>query len=209
MSKVSTKDVIKYSAYLTDIDGYVKRSDDQNVVCTADRVLDAIEDGTISEDDLSDVKDRISQWFTYINDTNSQTGEYFDNLREEVCKPMIDEIKIGLIASSFASFDRYRQFKAKNDADKKSNFLGEEGDRIIFNISDYKLIKTGTSKFSAGKSKWYLYHIHDEFGNVIIFFADHNCDSKFENSTKAAATISKLTTFNDVKQTNVSRVEFL
>lgn len=208
MSKIQTIDVIKYSAVITENEGYVKRSENPNVTCTADKVLDAIEDNSISEEELSDTKDRVTQWLEYVNDAEHQTGEYFDNLRAEVCKPMIDEIKIGLIASSFASFDKYRLFKARNEINKNSNFLGEEGDKITFNIIDHRLIKTGNSKYGNG-GRWYLYHIFDEFHNMIVYFADHDCEDEFKNSEKATATISKLSTFNEVKQTNVSKLRFL
>ena len=208
MSKVSTADVIKYSAYITEQEGYVKRSDNPNVTCTADKVLDAMEYGSISDEELDETKDRVTEWFAYIND-EKQTGEYFDNLRAEVVKPTIDEIKIGLIASSFASYDRFKKFKQGSEADKNSEFLGEEGDKIIFNIAEHKLVKTGTSKFSNNSSKWYLYKIKDDKGNTVIFFADHDCEFEFTHSDKATATISKLNTFNEVKQTNVSKLKFL
>ena len=208
MSKFSTIDVIKCSAYLTEQEGYIKRSDNPKITCTADKVLDAIEFSSIDEADLDDTKDRVAKWLEYVNDTEHQTGEYFDNLRAEICKPMIDEMKIGLIASSFASFDRYKLFKEKNDLDKNSEFLGEEGDSITFTISNHRLIKSGTSKF-GNNGKWYLYHIRDESNNLIIYFADHDCEFEFSHSNKATATISKLTTYNEVKQTNVSKLKFL
>ena len=209
MSKVSTIDVIKYSAIITESEGYIKRSDNPHVICTADKVLDAIEDNSFNNEDLSDTKDRISKWLEYVNDIEHQTGEYFDNLRIEICKPMIDEIKIGLIASSFASFDKNRLYMAKSELDKQSNFLGEEGDKITFNIAEHTLVKTGASKYNDKGGKWFLYKIKDDLGNIIIYFADHDCESEFEHSDKAIATISKLTTFNEVKQTNVSKLRFL
>ena len=209
MPKILTTDVIRVSAYITEQEGYTKRSDNPNVMCTADKVLDAIEMASIDEADLDDTKERVTNWLEYINDSEHQTGEYFDNLRSEVCKPMIDEIKVGLIASSFASYDRYISFKAKSDIDKQSEFLGEEGDKVTFTISEYKLVKTGTSKFKSGPTKWFLYQIKDPSGNIIIYFADHDCEFEFTHSDKATATISKLNTFNEVKQTNVSRLKFM
>jgi hypothetical protein len=209
MSKILTTDVIRASAYITEQEGYIKRSDNANVMCTADKVLDAIETASIDDTDLEDTKGRVAGWLEYINDSEHQTGEYFDNLRSEICKPTIDEIKVGLIASSFSSYDRHRSFKAKNDIDKRSDFLGEEGDKVTFTISEYKLIKTGASKFGNNAGKWYLYKIKDDHQNVIIYFADHDCEFEFNHSDKATATISKLNTYNEVKQTNVSRLKFL
>lgn len=209
MSKILTTDVIRASAYITEQEGYIKRSDNPNVICTADKVLDAIETASISDADLEDTKERVTHWLEYINDSEHQTGEYFDNLRSEVCKPMIDEIKVGLIASSFASYDRFKSFKARNDLDKKSEFLGEEGDKVTFTISEHKLVKTGASKFGNSAGKWFLYQIKDQLGNIIIYFADHDCEFEFNHSDKATATISKLNTYNEVKQTNVSRLKFL
>ena len=42
MSKILTADVIRISAYITDQEGYTKRSDNPNVMCTADKVLFAV-----------------------------------------------------------------------------------------------------------------------------------------------------------------------
>ena len=209
MSKIITTDVIRASAYITEQEGYTKRSDNPNVMCTADKVLDAIETASIDDADLEDTKERVTGWLEYINDSEHQTGEYFDNLRSEVCKPMIDEIKVGLIASSFASYDRFRSFKARNDLDRQSEFLGEEGDKVTFTITEHKLIKSGASKFGNNAGKWYLYRMKDDRGNIIIYFADHDCEYEFSHSDKATATISKLNTFNEVKQTNVSRLKFM
>lgn len=209
MSKIITTDVIRASAYITEQEGYTKRSDNPNVMCTADKVLDAIETASIDDADLEDTKERVTGWLEYINDSEHQTGEYFDNLRSEVCKPMIDEIKVGLIASSFASYDRFKSFKARNDLDRQSEFLGEEGDKVTFTITEHKLIKSGASKFGNNAGKWYLYRMKDDRGNIIIYFADHDCEYEFSHSDKATATISKLNTFNEVKQTNVSRLKFM
>lgn len=209
MSKITATDVIKVSAYITNREGYIKRTDDARVTCTADRVLDAIEINSISDSEFDSVKDRVIGWLDFINDSEHQTGEYFDSIRNEICKPMIDELKVGLIASSFASYDRYCSFKSKSNLDKMSNFIGEEGDKVIFSIADYKLVKTGDSKFSKKNEKWYLYRIHDELGNIIIFFASHDCEYEFNTYKKATATISKLNTFNEVKQTNVSKLQFM
>jgi hypothetical protein len=209
MSRIASTDVINASAYITNREGYIKRTDDARVTCTADKVLDAIETNSISDSDFNSVKDRVIGWLEFINDSEHQSGEYFDNIRLEASKPMMDEIKIGLIASSFASYDRSCSFKEKNNIDKMSNFIGEEGDKVIFNIADYKLVKTGDSKFSKKNEKWYLYKIHDDLGNVIVFFANHDCEYDFNKYKKAAATISKLNTFNEVKQTNVSKLQFM
>jgi hypothetical protein len=207
MAKFSTIDVIKVSAYETSMNGYTKRSEDARVVCTADAVFDALIDHSVDESELEKMNDRIVAWNNYLKDPN-QENDYILSVRSEIVKPMIDESKIGLIASSFASFDRYIKFKMLNEKDKQSDFLGEEGDSVTFEISEYKLVKTGSSKYNKG-SKWYLYHIKDVIGNIIIFFADHNCDDEFRNHSKATATISKLTTYNEVKQTNVSKLIFI
>ena len=212
MAKFSTIDVIKVSAYETSMNGYTKRSEDARVVCTADTVFDALIDHSIDDSELEKMNDRIVAWNNYLKDPN-QENDYILSVRSEIVKPMIDESKIGLIASSFASFDRYIKFKMLNEKDKQSDFLGEEGDSVTFEISEYKLVKTGSSKYNKG-SKWYLYHIHgknikNNIEGVIIWFANTDCSSEFSNFTKATATIVKLNTFNDVKQTNVKDLDFM
>ena len=151
MAKIIATDVIRISAYITEREGYVKRSDSAKE-CTADKVIDAIETSSIDEEELAETKERVAEWFNYINDPKQQ-GEYFDDLRAVITKPTIEESKIGLIASSFASFDRYKKYKAVDSINKKSQFLGEEGDSIIFNIENYQLVKSGTSKFGKDDGK--------------------------------------------------------
>lgn len=207
MPKMSTANIIKYAAYITENEGYVKRSDSQDN-CTVDRIIDSIESDSITDNELNSVKDRVAQWLSYVND-DKQTGEYFENLRAEIVKPMIEETKIGLIASSFASFDRHKIYKIKNEVDKRSEYLGEEGDKITFTVSEHRLVKSGESKFKNGTSKYYLYKMKDDDGNIIMWFADHDCEFEFEHSDKATATITKLSIFNEVKQTNVSKLRFL
>jgi hypothetical protein len=206
MAKFSTADVIKYSAYITEKHGYIKRSDDPNVECTADSVFNAMIDHSISDDELIKMNERIIAWSEYIKSFNKD-NEYITNVLTEISKPMIDESKIGLIASSFSSFDKHNKYNTSKNDDKNSVFLGEEGDTIIFNISSYMLIKTGISKYN--NAKWYLYKIKDDNDNVIMYFANYNCDDEFKSASKASAVVSKLTTFNEVKQTNVSKLKFL
>ena len=205
MPKYSTAEVIKCCAYVTEKKGYIKRSDDPRVECTVDSVIDLLVGDGIPSNGTDHVINRVTSWGDYINSIKYDS-EYISNLRLEISKPVIDETKIGLVASSFASFDKYRSSPSYND--KLSNFLGEEGDAITFSISDYKLVKSGNSKY-GNNSKWYLYKIYDDSRNVIIWFADHDCTSEFGTYNKATATISKLSTFNEVKQTNVSKLRFL
>lgn len=202
-AKLNVKDVITYSAYET-LDGYIKKSEDSNVESTFEKVLNDIESNSIDEVSISEsVKDRIKEWSLYIE---SQDGEYFESVRNEISKPLIDEIKIGLIASSFASFDKYKYFQKLNENDKLSEYLGEEGDYITFDIDSFKLIKTGMSKFGK-QDKWYLYKIKSG-NNIINYFSNTNIDYELEHFKKATAIISKLNEYKGTKQTNVSRLSF-
>ena len=204
--KLNTVLVIKYSAYETLHNGYVKRSDNESN-CTADKVFNAISEDVISESELLSVKDRVANWMQFINDS---TGEYFDNIRTEISKPTIDENKIGLIASSFSCMDKTAKYIKSNDLEKSSEYLGEVGDTVNFEIKSYMLLKSGTSKFdNHTSSKWFLYKINDTNNNVIKWFADHNCEFEFTHSKRIKAVISKLSVYKDVKQTNITRVNFL
>lgn len=205
--KLSVSDVIKHCAYETMNNGYTKRSDNQDDYCTADRVFDSITKDLLSDEDLETTKDRVSKWFEYIN---SQDNEYFTSIKREISRSNIDEMKIGLIAGSFASFDKHIEFNKINDSDKSSEYLGEEGDVVTFEIKDHRLIKSGMSKFGNGtSSKWWLYKIHDSFGNVLIWFSNSDSEFEFKHCNKARASISKLSEYNGIKQTNLAKLKFL
>lgn len=212
MTKLNTIDVIKLSAYETSLNGYIKRSDNNMVECTADTVLDMITSNSVDDSELSKMNERIKLWHEYISNEN-QSGDYFDSVRSEIVKPMIDESKIGLIASSFASFDRHNALKFKHEYDKQYEFLGEEGDSIKFKITSYDLVKSGNSKYGNGNSKWYLYKIYAEDSTnnhgIITWFADRDYSLEFKSFNHATAIISKLTTYNEIKQTNVKSLSFI
>ena len=201
-AKLNVKDVINYSAYET-LNGYIKKTEDSNIESTFEKILNAIDEHSLSEDDLLSVKDRVKEWSLYIG---AQEGDYFENVRNEISKPLVDETKIGLIASSFAAFDKYRYFQKLNENDKLSEYLGEEGDCITFDIDSYKLIKTGMSKFGK-QDKWYLYKIYSG-NNVINYFSNINIDYELEHFKSATAIISKLNEYKGIKQTNVSKLSF-
>ena len=135
--KLNTQEVISHSAYETSMNGYVKRTDDEDN-CTANKVFDSVSMRTLSQEDLDSVKDRVTKWFEYIS---SQSGDYFEDIKSSIAQPKVDEAKIGLIASSFASFDRYQSYKVLNEIEKQSEYLGEEGDSISFDVKDFKMIK--------------------------------------------------------------------
>ena len=109
MTKLNTIDVIKHSAYEVKHNGYVKRSDAKDD-CTSDKIFDMITHAEIDESELDAMNEYIAEWMNYIQE---QQGEYFDDLRNEVAKPFTDEKRISLIASSFASYERYLKFKDK------------------------------------------------------------------------------------------------
>lgn len=203
--KLSTQEVISHSAYETSMNGYVKRADDEDN-CTANKVFDSVSMRTLSQEDLDSVKDRVTKWLDYIS---SQSNDYFDDITSSIAQSKVDEAKIGLIASSFASFDRYQSYKVLNEIEKQSDYLGEEGDSISFDVKDFKMIKSGTSKFKGSNSKWYLYKLHDTAGNSISMFANENLDKEFKKYTHVECTIQKLSEFNGIKQTQISGVRFI
>lgn len=203
--KLNTQEVISHSAHETSMNGYVKRADDEDN-CTANKVFDSVSMRTLSQEDLDSVKDRVTKWLEYIS---SQSGDYFEDIKSSIAQPKVDEAKIGLIASSFASFDRYQSYKVLNEIEKQSEYLGEEGDSVSFDVKDFKMIKSGTSKFKGSNSKWYLYKLRDTAGNSISMFANENLDKEFKKHTHIECTIQKLSEFNGIKQTQVSGVRFV
>lgn len=205
-TKFNVNDVIKHCAYETSINGYVKRSDDPRIDCTADKVIDAIVLHEVTEEQLQSVRDRVARWLEYVN---NQTGEYFDNVRSEISKPKVEEGKIGLIASSFSTFDKYNKSLVLNEIDKQSNYLGEEGDSVTFTIKDSTLLKNGTSKFKNGNSKWYLFKFHDTDNNVITLFANDDLSKSFKEGVKLSGIVNKLSEYNGIKQTQISKLRFV
>ena len=206
MSKFPTQKVIKFAAYETHLNGYTKRTDDANVECTADIILNAMLEDSIEESELEKINNRIKEWGLYINNSDSN-NEYFNNIKSEISKSMIDESKIGLIASSFSSFDKHILFKLNNERDRLSEYLGEEGDTISVEVDSYRLVKSGTSKYNKG-SMWFLYNIKDSNGNIITIFSNEKLESEFKKFKNITGVISKLSEYNGIKQTQITKVKF-
>ena len=181
-----------------------------NGTCVKTKYTSKIAQNTEIEDDVKTLYDLISNNSTNITDISTNLSNISTNLSDNyITKSQYLEDE-ELIASSFASYERYLKFGKQMKQECNSEYLGEEGESIEFTVSDHKLLKKGTSKFKNGNSSnWFLYKIIDDAGNVIMAFMDHNCEFEFNHCNKIKATISKLSEFNNVKQTSISRVKFL
>lgn len=198
--------IFKHCAYETSQNGYVKRSDDGSP-CTADNVVKNIEGNLVSDVELQSVADRVLGWSAYIN-SREQSGQYFDDVRKEVDKKVIDESKVGLIASSFSSYDKHLYYMNIRDKEKQSQYLGKVDDVIAFEMQSFKLIKTGESKRKDIKYKWYMYKLYDTKGNIAIYFSNKNEDYELASHKHIECTVKQLTELNGVKQTQVTKLKF-
>ena len=198
--------VFQYCAYETFQNGYVKRSDD-GVPCTADNVIKNIEGALLSDAELQGVADRVANWSAYIH-SREQVGQYFDDVRKEVDKKVIDDSKIGLISSSFSSYDKHLYYKNIRDKESQSQYLGKIDDIISIEVQSFKLIKTGESKRKDIKYKWYMYKLYDTSGNIAIYFSNKNEDYELASHKHIEGTVKQLTELNGVKQTQITKLKF-
>lgn len=136
-------------------------------------------------------------------------------VRTEYCKAS----HFGYIAYAPIAYEKYlkaidkkAKWEAEHQKQMASEYVGEVGKRMTFDIAEYKLITTWEGQFGTT----YLYKFTDTNGNVLVWFASgcfgHWDDTKQryieeENVTRIKATVKDHNERDGVKQTIINRVK--
>ena len=117
----------------------------------------------------------------------------------------------GYFAFAPVAYERYMEKIAKkreweqehSEMAKRSNYVGAEGQRLEFLISDVKLLTSYESDWGTT----YVYRFIDRIGDVLIWFASSKI--REENVTLIKGTVKAHSMRDGVKQTIINRVKVL
>lgn len=193
--------------------GYVKSSDSNS---NKGRMFEAVaEKHEVSEADISMAK-RIIEAVKAM-DVNEAVRECLSDVQTFANCGYCKESHFGFIAYAPLAYTRYMERmakKAEQEAAKAaecgSEFVGEVGKRMIFNIKSFGLVTSWENQYG-----WtYLYKFTDTNGNVLVWFAsqvfghwtaDGRHYEEYTNVNQIKATVKDHNERDGVKQTIITR----
>lgn len=213
----SVKDIIALACDSIKSNGYIK-SDSNNA--TKDQVIRCIKENAKPSKDGIAKAEEIINWLEHLLDEEPNTIGV-----ERDCIPLVKsgyaKIKhIGRLAYMPIAYDRYierKEREAKRNAEAEaarnsSEYVGEIGKRMEFNIAEMKLLSSWDTQYGVT----YLYKFVTTDGNVLMWFASsifgewkrvgkHQQFFQITDCNQIKATIKSHNERDGVKQTIITR----
>lgn len=150
-------------------------------------------------------KDRVEESLAWISSQES-TNNYISNLKVVCSQDWCSGRDLGILVSLVPTYTRAideeiakAQRAKEREAEKKSEYLGQVGEKIRFTTSKIECIWSGENQFGIS----YLYKMTDTSGNIIMWSTDKGLD--LDDNFNVSCSIKKLEDYKGVKQTWVTR----
>ena len=217
---IETIEAMHYIAETIKHFGYVKSDDDRP---TKQRAMEYYEvnHGMIGgiyakliekfEDEMASVsfninsdysKELVNNILTWI-DNQTEDNNYFHNLKTVCSLEYITFDNFGLLASVFPVYDRKlekeKQILEEQEKDKKSEYIGNVGDRITIRVEKFKIVTTWETDYGLTK----IFKIIDTNGNVYTW---KTSGSIADNTKEIVGTVKAHNEYRGTKQTELTRV---
>lgn len=231
-----TKDILLYAAETIRHFGYAKTVDawgNWNPDSTKDKMTRFFEVGTgrtrfMHKDLIREIQDEMdkvgfnadsAEAHKAVDDAlawiegQEASNDYMHNLKVVTSLEAVDYSKFGLLVSLFPTYNRELAWKAeqaekeaKRKAERKSQWMGEVGQRITIDVESVACVTSWTNCFDGyNTSVTYLYKIVDTKGNVYMWKTAKDLD----NVSKLIGTVKEYDEFRGVKQTVLTRCKVL
>ena len=217
---IETIEAMYYIAETIKHFGYVKSDDDRPTKQRA-REYYEVEHGMIGgsfaklakefKDEMNSVsfnansdysKELVNNVLTWIY-SRTEDNNYFHNLKTVCSLKYITFDNFGLIASVFPVYDRNlereKQKLEEQEADRKSEYVGNVGDRITVQIEDFKIITTWETDYGLTK----IFKIVDVNGNVYTWKTSGGIS---DDAKEIVGTVKSHNEYRGIKQTELTRV---
>lgn len=141
------------------------------------------------------------------SEKNESRNDYIANLIAVVSAPYAESRDFGLLVSIPVAYMRhlelieeYKQREAQHKAEEKSQFVGQEGERVTCSVNNFKCVSAWDTQFGTT----FLYKWTDDEGNIFTWFASNSIED--EDTVKAiTGTVKKHETYKEVNQTILTR----
>lgn len=139
-----------------------------------------------------------------LSDDFNGPSDYVANLKAVVAAEYVTGRNIGLLASAPQAWAKWQQRTLVREATKvESNWIGQPGQRITFTAT-----VNAINFFPGDWGTTVLYSMRDEVGNIIKWFASSEAlGDVVGKQVTLKATIKALDTYQDIKQTVVTRAK--
>lgn len=166
---------------------------------------------TILESILLAPKDSVKKWeeqdnsskihnvLKWVSDLDPKNN-YEVSLKATFDKEWISQKEIGIAASVFASYEYHLRKEETTVNQKKSEYIGQEKDRIILKLQLQKLIE-----FDSFYGTTFLHIFYDEADNKVVWFGSKPLEMEVEKWANVKCTIKKHEVYDGTKQTVVNR----
>ncbi len=151
--------------------------------------------------------DAALAWVASLTDADLRGNDYLWNLRTACAKRTVTGRETGIIASVFAAHDKAMQRETERvlraTRNHLSEWVGTLGERLTLTLT-----VVGTRDIVGDFGGCTLYTFEDEAGHEFKWFASRGLDTTdYSAPLTVKATISRHDTYNDHKQTVLSRVK--
>lgn len=147
-------------------------------------------------------KELVNNVLTWI-DSQTEDNNYFHNLKTVCSLEYITFDNFGLLASVFPVYDRNlereKQKLEEQETDRKSEHVGNVGDRITVKIKDFKIITTWETDYGLTK----IFKIVDVNGNVYTWKTSGRIS---DDAKEIVGTVKSHNVYRGIKQTELTRV---
>lgn len=143
-------------------------------------------------------------WIAEQDDTHSA---YIHNLKLVCAMDQVNSWHFGILASLLPTWNkslvREAEKKAEQVAEQNSEYIGEIGDRITFDVASTKIVTSWETDYGM---MWLVKFVSVE-GNVFMWRASsiNNLPDDFELIKKITGTVKDHTEYNGIKQTFINR----
>lgn len=139
---------------------------------------------------------------------SDRTDNYFHNLKVACSLDYCERSVIGLLASAFPTYNRELEYEAERrereakekEAAAKSSWMGEVGDKVAFEIAEYRVI-------SSWETQWgwtYVFKLVDREGREATWKTSSLVGDWCVGKT-IKGTVKELKEFRGIKQTELTR----
>lgn len=222
---ISVATVLKYAGECVRHFGYVRSGEPWATGALTDEIIGSFEYGqkmsTSVENRINSVDfdadraenlQQVSDIITWLLDPKTADGSsYMNNLQTIIKSKYCKLNEINIVASAVKSYQKHlrdleiaRERQAAHEEALKSNWIGNKGERVEISLAHAELVTSFDSLYGTT----FLYKFSDKQGNIFSWFASSPIANP-ETATKLVGTVKDHTTYQDVKETQLTRCKIV
>lgn len=199
---------IKFRGYVKSNDDYLTTKDHTSIIYSYPAVT-RDQAKIIVDNDLhvvtDETKNLVQNILSWINDLD-ESSDFNYNLKKICSQSYISRKFLGFVACVYPVYQKHLQKLEEKNTLVKSEYIGEVKERIDITNVKCVFMKEILNQFGVSTMIKFI----DSNGNVLVWFASGCVDwCEIGSVFNIKATIKKHSVYNDVKQTELSRVKML